>query len=60
MATDDTNPLLQHLRRLTVSARRENASDGELVESFVANGDDDAFTALAQGHTVPTLGQASA
>jgi RNA polymerase sigma factor (sigma-70 family) len=50
MATDDTNPLLQHLRRLTVSARTENASDGELVESFVANGDDDSFTALFRRH----------
>jgi RNA polymerase sigma factor (sigma-70 family) len=56
VATDDTNPLLQHLRRLTVTARTENASDGELVESFVAEGDDDAFTALFRRHGPMVLG----
>jgi len=50
MATDGTNPLLQHLRRLTVSARAESASDRELVESFVADRDDAAFTALFRRH----------
>jgi RNA polymerase sigma factor (sigma-70 family) len=50
MATDDTNPLLRHLRRLTGTANAENASDHELVQSFVADRDDAAFTALFRRH----------
>jgi RNA polymerase sigma factor (sigma-70 family) len=50
MATDETNPLLQHLRRLTVTARAEGASDRELVDSFVADRDAAAFTTLFRRH----------
>jgi RNA polymerase sigma factor (sigma-70 family) len=50
MATNDTNPLLRHLRRLTVTANAENASDYELVQSFVADRDDAAFTTLFRRH----------
>jgi RNA polymerase sigma factor (sigma-70 family) len=50
MATDGTNPLLQHLRRLALTAKVQEASDHELMESFVSAKNDAAFTGLLQRH----------
>jgi RNA polymerase sigma factor (sigma-70 family) len=50
MATDESNLLLQHLRRVTATTRAEYASDRELVASFVADRDDTAFATLFRRH----------
>jgi RNA polymerase sigma factor (sigma-70 family) len=56
MSSGDTNSLLQHLRRLAATARAGDATDGQLVESFVAGRDETAFAALFRRHAPMVLG----
>src|SRR5262249_40605638 len=50
MAARATHALLTYLRNLKVSTRFQNASDGELVQSFTSGQDAGAFTALFNRH----------
>jgi RNA polymerase sigma factor (sigma-70 family) len=56
MGKDRINPLLWHLRSLAVSGRAQEASDGELVDWFLAGEDRTAFSALLQRHGPMVLG----
>src|SRR5262249_58042418 len=56
MATGDTNPLLRYLRRFAATTKAQDASDGELMESFVSDRDNDAFAALFRRHGPMVLG----
>lgn len=49
MAEPHWKPLLQHLRRLTGSPN-EQVGDGQLLERFLAQRDEAAFTALVRRH----------
>src|SRR5262249_11676111 len=56
MATGDTNPLLQYLRRLAASAHARDATDSQLGEAFVSGKDGAAFGPPFPRHAPRVLG----
>jgi RNA polymerase sigma factor (sigma-70 family) len=50
MARPQTEPLLQHIRRLAGNEAAAGSSDAELLRHFLGEGDEVAFTALVQRH----------
>src|SRR5215831_14639044 len=50
MSSDRRNSILDHLRQVMASTRANESSDRGLVESFAADRDGVAFSALMQRH----------
>jgi RNA polymerase sigma factor (sigma-70 family) len=50
MANQSVHLLAKHLRNLSVAARTDNLSDGELLQRFAAQSEEDAFAALVRRH----------
>src|SRR5689334_18679398 len=48
MTKRETNPLLEHIRQLTVTERFKEASDAELLGWFAGHGEADAYAALVR------------
>ena len=56
MATAPIGTALRQVERLFVEGRTANVPDGELLERFLSEGDEAAFTALIERHGPMVLG----
>jgi RNA polymerase sigma factor (sigma-70 family) len=56
MATSVLNGVLRHLRRIALARDGAGLTDGELLDSFVATGDEVAFESLTRRHGPMVLG----
>jgi DNA-directed RNA polymerase specialized sigma24 family protein len=50
MAIEPAQLVVKHLRTLSLAARIESLSDGELVQRFAAERDEEAFAVLVRRH----------
>jgi RNA polymerase sigma factor (sigma-70 family) len=56
MATDESNPALRHLRRAALLQGAGGLTDAQLLNSYLARGEDAAFEALVRRHGPMVLG----
>jgi hypothetical protein len=56
MPTGTVDPLLRFIRALRAKSALQRASDGELLERFIASRDEGAFAALVHRHGPMVLG----